>query len=222
MTSISAMADTNTVLSSTSGISSNSTGEDLSQLFITLLVAQISNQNPLDPTSGTEYVSQLAEFANVESLSSIRSSALKSVSIQNGQSLLQATSLIGQQVDVAAETILLDRDRVIEGSINLGEEVDQIHIRLYDSDGNLVEEQYQDFTAVGTIRFAFDTQEAGGYYLQADTITDDSPTPIMPMIRGEVERVSVGQSEEDILLQIDGLGNFYLLDTNQMLFSTTS
>lgn len=44
----------------------------MSTMFLELLVAQISNQNPLQPMDGTQYVSQLAEFSNVESLQSIR------------------------------------------------------------------------------------------------------------------------------------------------------
>lgn len=42
------------------------------QTFLTLLVAQIKNQNPLNPTDGTEFLSQLAQFSELEQLISIR------------------------------------------------------------------------------------------------------------------------------------------------------
>lgn len=47
--------------------------------FLKLLVAQLKNQSPLDPSDGTEFVAQLAQFTELEqtigineSLSSIR------------------------------------------------------------------------------------------------------------------------------------------------------
>ena len=53
----------------------------MSTMFLELLVAQISNQNPLEPMDGTEYVSQLAEFANVESLQSINQNTSSSLEL---------------------------------------------------------------------------------------------------------------------------------------------
>jgi flagellar basal-body rod modification protein FlgD len=34
--------------------------------FLQLLVAQLKNQNPLDPQDGTQFVAQLAQFSNLE------------------------------------------------------------------------------------------------------------------------------------------------------------
>ena len=51
--------------------SANPTGSGLTQTanmntFLTLLVAQLKNQDPLQPTDGTQFVSQLAEFSSLE------------------------------------------------------------------------------------------------------------------------------------------------------------
>ncbi|HXS94836.1 MAG TPA: flagellar hook capping FlgD N-terminal domain-containing protein [Candidatus Limnocylindrales bacterium] len=35
-------------------------------MFLQLLVAQLKNQNPLNPTDGTQFVSQLAQFQQLE------------------------------------------------------------------------------------------------------------------------------------------------------------
>ena len=43
------------------------------EAFLKLLVAQIKNQNPLNPADGIEFISQLAQFSQLEQMLSIRS-----------------------------------------------------------------------------------------------------------------------------------------------------
>jgi flagellar basal-body rod modification protein FlgD len=38
------------------------------QTFLQLLVSQIKNQNPLNPTDGTQFLSQLAQFSELEQM----------------------------------------------------------------------------------------------------------------------------------------------------------
>lgn len=40
--------------------------------FLKLLVAQIKNQNPMNPTDGIQFVSQLAQFSELEQIMQIR------------------------------------------------------------------------------------------------------------------------------------------------------
>ena len=42
------------------------------ETFLQLLVAQIKNQDPLKPTDGIQFVSQLAQFSELEQLIGIR------------------------------------------------------------------------------------------------------------------------------------------------------
>jgi flagellar basal-body rod modification protein FlgD len=43
------------------------------ETFLQLLVAQIRNQDPLQPTDGVEFLTQLAQFSELEQLMGIRS-----------------------------------------------------------------------------------------------------------------------------------------------------
>lgn len=58
--------------------------------FLQLLVAQMQYQDPLEPTSNTEYISQYAQFSQVEQLQNMAGS----------MDLLRASSLVGQEVYV--------------------------------------------------------------------------------------------------------------------------
>jgi flagellar basal-body rod modification protein FlgD len=42
-------------------------------MFLQLLVAQLQNQDPLNPTDSTQFVSQLAQFSELEQVIAIRS-----------------------------------------------------------------------------------------------------------------------------------------------------
>lgn len=72
--------------------SSNTTKTSNSSLdkdaFLQLLVAQMKYQDPLEPTSNTEYISQLATFSELEEMQNLTS----------GMNLQRASSLVGQYV----------------------------------------------------------------------------------------------------------------------------
>lgn len=58
------------------------------EAFLQLLVAQMKYQDPLEPTSNTEYISQLAQFSALEEMQNVRAS----------MDLQRASGLVGQEV----------------------------------------------------------------------------------------------------------------------------
>lgn len=78
-----------TTASSESLSKSKSNGNSInSDTFLTLLVAEMQNQDPLEPTSNTEWVSQYATFTQVEQIGEMADS----------MDVLRANSLIGKEV----------------------------------------------------------------------------------------------------------------------------
>lgn len=70
------------------------TGELGKEAFLQLLVAQMKYQDPLNPTSDTEYVSQLATFSSLEEMQNLNSTMNNT----------QAYSLVGKYVMIKTET----------------------------------------------------------------------------------------------------------------------
>jgi flagellar basal-body rod modification protein FlgD len=64
-----AAASSSSSNASSSPSSSNPLGSE--QTFLQLLVSQIQNQDPLNPTDSTQFVSQLAQFSSLEQLINI-------------------------------------------------------------------------------------------------------------------------------------------------------
>lgn len=63
--------------------------------FLKLLIAQIQNQDPLEPTASSDYVAQLATFSQVE----------KSVQMNERMSELLATSRLQQAESLLGRTV---------------------------------------------------------------------------------------------------------------------
>lgn len=68
--------------------------------FLKLLVAQMNNQNPLEPQDNTEFVAQLAQFSSVEGIDNLNQTVDDMASELRSSQALQASSLVGQSVVV--------------------------------------------------------------------------------------------------------------------------
>lgn len=81
--------DTSTAAKAAATVSSSSSNSSLDKdAFLKLLVTQMQYQDPLEPTSNTEYMAQLAQFSTVEELQNL------STTFSNNQAL----NLTGQYV----------------------------------------------------------------------------------------------------------------------------
>jgi flagellar basal-body rod modification protein FlgD len=75
--------------------------------FLTLLVAQLKNQDPLNPSDPTEFTAQLAQYSQLEQLFNLNDSMDQLATAQNNSERLSALSLIGQDVIVEDSTFIL-------------------------------------------------------------------------------------------------------------------
>jgi flagellar basal-body rod modification protein FlgD len=70
--------------------------------FLNLLVAQLKYQDPLNPTSGTQFLSQTAQLTEVETMTQLQQEVSQEVTSQNQEVTSQqqqaSTSMIGQTV----------------------------------------------------------------------------------------------------------------------------
>lgn len=65
--------------------------------FLKLLIAQLTNQDPMEPMKDTEFIAQMAQFSTLEQMTNLASE------FQNLAGLLQsgqAVSLLGKTVDI--------------------------------------------------------------------------------------------------------------------------
>jgi flagellar basal-body rod modification protein FlgD len=78
--------------------------------FLKLLMAQMQNQNPMNPTSGTDYVTQMAQFSTVQGITQMNQSITSMLAMQG---LTQSTGLIGKTVAYTDAS-----GRIASGAVN--------------------------------------------------------------------------------------------------------
>src|SRR5881398_2014263 len=121
----------------TGGSGTDSVGADTDK-FMTLLVAQLQNQDPLNPMDNAQMTSQLAQLQTVTGINNLNTTLNSlSTSFQSSQSM-QATSLIGHGVLVSGSNVTLASGKSILG-VSLGSDADDVKIAINDANGNTVD-----------------------------------------------------------------------------------
>ncbi len=77
--------------------------------FLKLLITQLKNQDPMNPTDGTQFASQLAQFSSLEQLSNLNDAIQQSMnnSLYLTQSINNslASNLVGKNVKVLSDSV---------------------------------------------------------------------------------------------------------------------
>lgn len=91
------------------------------QDFMTLMLAQLQNQNPLDPMENTEFLAQLAQFNTVGGIDKVNSTLASLGTQMQTFRVATATNLLGHQVLVPGNIARPDATGTIEGVADLSE-----------------------------------------------------------------------------------------------------
>jgi len=169
-----------------------------------LLVAQLQNQDPLNPSDPTEFTAQLAQFGQLEQLMNLNTSIEELATAEANSQILSTFSLIGKDVLVEGSTLELEEDG---GSAKIGYTLDgtasSLTIQIRDSNGNTVRTLNATALDEGTHSLTWDglddsgnAVESGKYtlVLQAKSASDDSTVSATSLIRTEVTGVDLSSS----------------------------
>ncbi|OWQ93132.1 hypothetical protein CDN99_01110 [Roseateles aquatilis] len=84
----------------------------MSKLFTTLLVAQIKNQDPLSPQDPSQFVSQLTQLSQVESMQQLASQGQTNASMLASLQLMTLGAQVGSTLQATVSSLNLSRDPV--------------------------------------------------------------------------------------------------------------
>ncbi|TVU88091.1 MULTISPECIES: flagellar hook assembly protein FlgD [Halomonadaceae] len=84
--------------------------DELRESFMTLLITQLQNQDPLNPMENSEMTSQLAQINTVSGIEELNSTLEGITSQMDANQALQASGLIGKGVMVSGKDVLVEQD----------------------------------------------------------------------------------------------------------------
>jgi flagellar basal-body rod modification protein FlgD len=87
--------------------------------FLTMLVAQLQNQDPLNPMDGTDFSAQLAQFSQLEQLISLNDSMADLAKAYDTNSEGDVVGYIGKQVTGNVDVMNVDEGTVSGGFYSL-------------------------------------------------------------------------------------------------------
>ena len=88
--------------------------------FIMLLVAQLKNQDPLDPISTNEFTNQIVQFASVEQAIATNTNLERMIALQRSNQITSAVGYLGKRIEAEGDTTAL-ADGIAEWNYSLPE-----------------------------------------------------------------------------------------------------
>ena len=106
--------------------------------FLTLMLAQLQNQDPTSPVDSNTFLTQLAQLSEVQGITSLNTNfSTLSNSLTSNQAL-QASSLLGHQAMVNSSTATLAAGATVTGAVNVPQTTSQVTLSITNSAGALV------------------------------------------------------------------------------------
>lgn len=186
----------------------NPTSQMGKQDFMKLLVAQLKNQDPLNPMDSREMITQLATLTSVERLTSLDQSLGALRAETTGMAGMQATSLIGRKVTADSNHLTLTAGGQAQATFSLTTAAKNVTVSVRDSAGNTVRTIELVDNAAGLHTFRWDGKDdngqrlADGSYSFSLSAKSDAgqPVPVSSTVTGVVSEVSFKNGSAELVV----------------------
>ncbi|PHS19794.1 MAG: hypothetical protein COA86_03270 [Kangiella sp.] len=192
----------------------SATSQELGQSdFLALLTTQLANQDPLAPTDSKEFITQMSQFASLDSLQSLDNKFGNLADSLTSNQALQASSLIGRQVLIPSTVAFMQEEGGVSGQINLPTHANNLRFEIRNANGEVVRRVDVGDRDAGDIEFFWDGKneegefmDEGQYEIVAFASVNGQAEQIPTSIRAQVQSVNLGSGFGGIVLNLTGLG----------------
>lgn len=200
------------------------TNEDMGkQEFLTLFTAQLQNQNPLEPVKNEAFVAQLAQFSQLEALTNMQGSLDTFVSSMSAERMLGSASLIGKKVAVTDTPTQLVSGASMDASIDLPMGASGVQLKVFDSQGRLVQELTAGPQMPGTTPLTWNGKDAmdnpvpsGLYRLSATAVVNGQTSNVPVSTLSTVRAVATNPADGSVNVEVDGGKTMLLSDVRRV------
>lgn len=183
-----------------SDVNANKTSADEMQTrFLNLLITQLKNQDPLNPTDANQMTAQLSQISTVSGIEKLNASMEKLLGSYSGTQNMQAAAMIGKTVLTAGNNLDLVAGNAV-GGINLNSQADKVTVSIRDAAGKLVQTQSLGKQPAGVLNFVWDGKSdsgaslaSGKYTFSVEATMGGNKLEVSPLQAGMVNAVTFGK-----------------------------
>ncbi len=174
------------------------TAAEAQNRFMTLLVTQMKNQDPLNPLDNAQVTSQLAQLSTVTGIDKLNETMKSMMESSSNAQALQAANMIGHGVLVPGSGLTLAGGKSVYG-VEMTAPADDVQVTISDGAGNPVRTLSLGPQQLGTLALAWDGSLASGgtapdghYQVSVNAVRGGQPVVADALSFGEVVSVSTG------------------------------
>lgn len=223
MTTVQTNTVTNDLMTTMNGTrnSNKSTADAAQDRFMTLLVTQMRNQDPLNPLDNAQVTSQLAQLSTVTGIDKLNATVEALMGSYQASQSLQAASMIGHGVLVPGSRVNLSEGKALMG-IELTDPADSVQVRILDSAGRAIHTMDLGAQRAGLVPMAWDGATDSGaaaadgqYTFEVTAMRGGQRTTATTLSFGAV--TSVSTNAQGVKLNLPGIGEVNLSEVRQIL-----
>jgi len=192
--------------------------------FLTLMLAQLQNQDPTSPVDSNVFLTQLAELSEVQGITQLNTSFSTLSNSLVGNQALQASSLLGNTALVPSSTATLaTAGATVTGAVAVPQTTSQVLVDIADSSGKVVQQINLGAQPAGIANFSWNGTEsngskapAGQYAVSAQVNGVAAGTNVGTYINGVIQSVTMGAGTTGMYVNVAGQGPVLLSNVEQI------
>lgn len=189
--------------------------------FLTLLISQMKNQDPLNPMDNAQMTSQLAQINTVNGIEKLNGTLEKLLGSYDEGRAMQAASMVGKNVLVAGNNMLLAEGKAF-GAVELVDRADNVRVTIKDANGLVMRSIDLGEHAAGSAVFVWDgttdagkTAVEGRYSFTVEAVSGEKGVGSQALQLGTVSAVI--RSRNGFSLDLGALGETSFDDVKRIL-----
>jgi flagellar basal-body rod modification protein FlgD len=207
MTTVQDASSVSSLIGASAAASKSSTA-DTQNRFLSMLVAQMQNQDPLNPLDNAQVTSQMAQLSTVQGIEDMNSKLAALASSLGTNQMSQAAALIGRDVLVPGNRVGTGQPASLM-AMDLSRPADKVALTIRDASGQAVRTLDLGPRDVGVSMVAWDGMTDGGtpapagtYSFQIDAVQGGQAVGSTALNLGVVN--SVSQNAQGVQLNLAG------------------
>ncbi len=181
--------------------------------FMKMLLAQLKMQNPLNPFDASTMMQQISQLTGLSASQKLADSVDALKGNLGTSQMLEATSLVGKNVQLSTDKLELADGREANGAVLVPPGVEAIDVSVTDSSGKILRTLKLHANSDGVMDFSWDGKDEAGaplapgfYQMSAVGHVGTEQVNVATAANFKVSSVALDRASGKVVLNVNGLG----------------